>query len=67
MSVTLTFAFIALLNGNTYVMDSDLSLEDCGAELVKPHAVVQVDSRTWVGADGATFACVLDSRFTLKP
>ncbi len=63
----IVLAFIATLNGQVYVQDSGLTPEDCAELLAKPIHVVQIDEDHWVGPQGATFACVLDNRFTVKP
>lgn len=53
----LTYAFLAILNGQVYVLDHDLSANDCAYAMTLPIHEIQVSKDQWVSAVGASLAC----------
>lgn len=56
------FALIAFLNGQAYVLDTNQTGADCIAAIESGIARVTIAEGVTVPADGATFACEMESR-----
>lgn len=54
------FLLIAFLHGQSYVLDSGLSGEDCIGEIESGIAAIQIDDSHTVPAKGAILACQLE-------
>lgn len=52
-----TFLLIAMLHGNTYVLDSGLSAEDCMSAIVDGVTRIEVSEGHIIPAKGAVLAC----------
>ncbi|MEL4071689.1 hypothetical protein WKW50_16210 [Ochrobactrum sp. GPK 3] len=56
-----TFALIALIHGQAYTMDYDMSYDDCRLAMAEGVSTIQIDADTWIDAAGASLMCVVDS------
>lgn len=57
----LTFALVAFLNGQSYILDSGLTEDDCAAEISMNITEFQIDEiGTMASADGAVFSCEVE-------
>ena len=52
-----TFALIALLNGNAYTLDHDMSGTDCIAAVEAGVSLIEVSAGRTISAAGAVLAC----------
>lgn len=51
------FALIAVIHGNVYVVDTDLSADDCMIAVQDGVSLIQVDNDTFISAQHARLAC----------
>lgn len=57
-----TFVLVALLNGNAFVLDYDLSADDCRAIVRAGITSIEIEPGRFADAHGATFVCEEESR-----
>lgn len=56
-----TFALIALIHGQAYTMDYDMSYDDCRLAMAEGVSIIQIDVDSWIDAKGAQIMCVVDN------
>ena len=56
-----TFALIAVLHGNAYVVDFDLSAQDCAIAMETGVSTIWIDSERFISAEGARLTCEVES------
>jgi hypothetical protein len=56
----MTYALIAILAGNAYVLDSGLTLRDCGVAIASIPAIAETPLGSHIDLAGATFACEVE-------
>lgn len=56
-----TFALIALIHGQAYTLDYDMSYDVCRLAMAEGVSIIQTDVDSWIDAKGAQIMCVVDN------
>ncbi len=52
------FLFVAFLNGQTYVLDSNMTADDCMSAVQEGVQSIEVKAGQFIASNGAKLACV---------